>query len=296
MNVRFRVSDAKKMSLTAAQLRKVEKAVEILNKVITSPGFKNRVCAFNWTDENGTRYNRFHMSNAMSNSQVWNCISNATSNWGNHKIQRANKLIEVVPCTTKADYKNENWTVTSNVCINSLHISNITYTPVHLASAMFHEYCVNCCGFAAMTNGTISEYTDWTVPFACGFLIKDCVASAFPDDFDIQNLSEQCNTAAYNYFPPSMIWNDNEKHEMILTSTACVKVDQTIYSMELELDCLENCKERSNEIADRMTVIQNCIESLKRMRKELFTTSLDGSEVTMMPAELPMHMSLVSNG
>lgn len=295
MNVRFNLNVSKKMSLTTAQLEKVEKAIEILNQVIANPAFKNMVCAFNWTSENGTTYNRFHMSNAMSNTQVWNCLSNACSNWGNKKVQRANKIIEVVPCMTKATYKNESWSVTSNVCINSLHLSNSTYTPVHLASAIFHEYCVNCCGFAAMTNGTISEYTEWTIPFACGVLVKDCVASAFPDDFDVQNLAEHCNTSAYNYFPPSMIWKDTEDQEMILSNTACVKVDQTIYTMEMELDCLENCTERNNEIADRMTVIKNCLDSLRRMRRELFSTSLDGSEVTMMPAELPMHMSLASS-
>lgn len=293
MNVRFRVSDSKKMSFTTAQLTKVEKAIEILNQVIASPGFRNMVCTFNWKGENDVRYNRFHMSNSMSNSQIWDCLSNASRYWGNKKVKRANQIIEVVPCMNKAAYKNENWSVTSNICINSLHISNKTYTPIHLASAMFHEYCVNCCGFAAMTNGTISEYTDWTVPFACGALIKDCAASAFPDDFEVQNMAEQCNATSYNYFPPAMIWSDNEQQEMVFTSSACVKVDQTLYAMESELDCLENCNERSNEIADRITVIKNCINSLKRMRGELFATSLDGSEVTMMPAELPMHMSMV---
>ncbi len=295
MNVRFSVSNSKKMSFTSTQLYKVEKAIEILNQIITSPGFKNRVCGFNWKGENGVTYNRFHRSNSMSNTQVWSCLSNARANWGNIKVQRANQQIEVVPCMTNATYKNECCSVISNICINNIHLSNKSYTPIHLASAMFHEYCVNCCGFSAVTNGTISEYTNWTVPFACGRLIKDCAANAFPDDFEVQHWAEQCNIAAFNYFPPSMIWNDNEKQEVIFTTSACVKVDQTIYAMELELDCLENCTEQSDEIAERTTVIKNCINSLKRMRGELFATSLDGSEVTMMPAELPMHMSLVSN-
>jgi len=277
-NVTFTVGTNRNCRFTSAQLTKVNQAIEIFQKVWNSKNFKSAVCDHSWSAENGTTYNRFHMSNGMSNDQVWSCIWNACNE--PNATSTNNNTITVMPCASWSDY---NWCVnngTPSVCVNVNYVNCDWYTPVHIASAMMYDFCVNCCGFNGTTIANMAQCWNNTVPAACCTIVRDCAVEVCSDL--VGSWPTVTNTAVWNCFPCAGTWTVNTYGTNWVNSS--VKVNEAICAMQYEIDCLNSVSNKSSEEMNRYTMLVNAVETMNAMCNNMCTTSLDGCESAWMPA------------
>ena len=185
MNVKFNIAATRTNCFTPAQAKKVDAGIEIFKKVMTSEEFRNAVCNFKWRTTTGMVFNRFYMSNGMSNQQVWETVCNETSwtkgltnvvdgmMWGGTAANNC-AVVNVVPCCTREEVMNCcNDVNNPSICIDTNVLNNTWYTPVHVACAMMHEWC---CMNGFCPTGTTMGVENWTVncvPMACAWICKE---------------------------------------------------------------------------------------------------------------------------
>ncbi len=281
-NVTFTIGTNRTCRFTSSQVEKVNQAIEILDKVWGSTNFKKAITGFSWTSENGTTFDRFHMSGGMSNDQVWSCISNATNTPTNKSKSKVN--ISVVPCANANDY---NWCVNNGmpcVGVNVNYINCEWYTPVHIACAIMYDYCVNCCGFTGYTNAHMVNCWNSTVPAACCTIVRDC-AMKVGKDVNVGQWTAYVNNGTFNCFPCCTTWGTTWNTNTGITAydNTCVKVNEAICAMQNEIDCLNSIRNKSTDEVNRLTMMMNAVETMNTVCQNMWSTSLDGCETAWMP-------------
>ncbi|MEM6966848.1 MAG: hypothetical protein AAF573_18940, partial [Bacteroidota bacterium] len=277
---------------TPAQAAKVEAGIEIFNQVISSDEFQNRVSNFQWTTPEGTTFNRFFVSNGMSNEQVCDMICNGVGtiwNGGNGEPP----LVNIVPCATVQEVEAccTNPT-TPCVPININVINNSWYTPVHVACAIVHEWC--CCnGFTGTTFGVgIGNWSNNTVPVACAWICKD-VCPTVCNTTEVTNWCNMINDQTFDYCPCTTTF------QVSPTTTGIVSpinnIDACINTIETELSWLRGSNNVTPSVNDRITVLTNCISTLTEMKTNLCNTSLDGCDVFGVPVTTSTMETVAAN-
>jgi hypothetical protein len=273
-NVNFVVGNNRNCRFTSTQIEKVNRAIEIFQKVWASSQFKKAVSSHNWTNETGNTFNRFHMSNGMSNEQVWACIKEACNT--PNGAPSPNNTITVMPCANWNDY---NWCVNSGipcVCVNVNYINYDWYTPVHIASSIMYDFCVNCCGFGTATAANNSSWWINTVPAACSRIVRDCAVVVCKDVVGKWKIN---TTNSWNCFPCAVSWPTNTVANWMNSG---VKVSEAICAIQYEIDCLNNVNKKSSEEMGRYTMLVNAVETMNAISNKMCVTSLDGCETAWM--------------
>ncbi len=302
-NIKFQFGSTPTCTMTQKQMEKVKSAITILEKVVASPSFKKNVNDFNWSSRNKTTYNRFHLSNGMSNAQVWDCITNAT-NWFNPtmKTKTTNTVINIVPCTTRNEVvsrANGTNTMAStpitagttinpmapvfNICLDANWMNSPMCTPVHIASCIMHEYCV-CLGFGCQMNGQLVPNFDCTVPYACGTIVREVCQEMSKKNKMIAGCFEVINESNYNYSPCTTTFCCASVNTQCVTT--CNTIDTAITGMMTELDCIENVSKNTKAETTRMETLTNCIKMLQEVKANLVNTSLDACETMSTPVSV----------
>lgn len=290
MNVRFNVTPTRTNRFTTTQAAKVEAGIEIFNKVICSEEFQNRVRNFQWRTAEGTAFNRFYMSNGMSNDQVCDMICNGTNwNWGNNE----SPVVNVVPCSTwqevEACCTN---TTTPCVCIDTNVLNNSWYTPVHVACAIMHEWCCcngfNCC----TTNSRVENWSGNTVPVACAWICKD-VCTTVCDTTEVTNWCNMINDQTFDYCACTTTYNVWTNNTNVISPVN--NIDTCISMMETEMNWLNSSNNVTPDMNSRITVLTNCINTLTEMKTNLCNTSLDGCDVACVPVTTSSMETVAAN-
>jgi len=290
-NVKFIVGCTKTMQFTSNQMEKIQKGIEIFNKVVSSKEFEKKITNYTWTTPTGNTYSRFHISRGMSNKQVWNCLTTGSINW-NGKM-KANTVWNIMPCTSKMDIVNCNVnptyatpmgkTTTMNgmnttpcIWINTNCLTDDNYTPIHVASAIMHEYTINAGGFACHVNGQLVRNWNCTVPYACGQMMMECCKTVCSKDSKVKKFFKNIQTMDYNYCPVSAMffvegWETS-------WNSASSQLDAVICSLEVEMDCLNNISKKTAAEKNRFVVVNNTLETLRDCKVELVECCLDGCE------------------
>ncbi len=284
-NVTFNITASRFRNFTAAQETKVKEGLALFQKAVEDARFKEKVCNFVWTSESGNAFNRFLMSKGMSNMQVFETICNTTGKMMNDTMMMATgdstMVCNIVPCCNKNEYVYccTNTPMTT-VCINTNMLNQDWYTPVHVAACIMHEWCV-CKGFCCTTNGTlVSDYPN-TVPYACGKTMMQVIKEVCAKDPQVSMYVSQINETNFDCCPCSTSWaTDTTVTECV---NVCEQVDQVVSALEMEMDMINCISNKSKDEVNRMTVLTNCITTMKDVKNRLTNTSLDGTETVMMP-------------
>lgn len=285
-NVNFNITSTTTNCFTPSQAAKVDAGIEIFKQVMNSEEFQNQVQNFQWRTSEGVAFNRFYMSNGMSNQQVWDMICN-NMDWKNgltNVVTNNNVVtVNVVPCATTQEMMDccNNTAPTIGVDMNI--INNSWYTPVHVACAMMHEWCTMC-GFGCGTpTSKIENWTNWTVPVACAWMCKD-VCKVVCDSNEVTNWCNLINNQNFDYWACSMTCN------AWTNTTNCVspvaKMDECINMMEVEMNWLKSCNNVTPDVSNRMTTLTNCINAMNEMKMNLCNTSVDGTDWACMPVNV----------
>ncbi len=291
-NVQFNVCGTRTQQFTSSQETKVRKGIEIFQRVVNSPAFKNRVCNYSWTSSNGKTFQRFHMSHGLSNTQVWDCLCNGNVSWNNQYSQQ--QTFNVVPCATNTDWNNcmtnpSSWvcpTPTSDtatmtmtcpcLCVNVNCLNDKNYTAVHVAAALMYEYCV-CCGFTTEWNGNTVRNWQNTVPAVCSWMVADCCKEVCATDTTVMECMECVNLNDFDCCACSTTFFTNRTTATWNTSVS--QLDVVISSLEREWNCLNAVTNKTSEEVDRFTCVTNCLDEMRTMRTNLCRTSLDGCDM-----------------
>lgn len=284
MNLKFNITSSRMNCFTAAQAAKVDAGVEIFKQIICSEAFLNKVNNFQWRTTDGVAFNRFYLSNGMSNKQVSEMICQG--------LHRKNDLINmvkptpvevvnIVPCSNQKEIENiYNNTITCCIGADTNMLNNTWYTPVHLACAIMHEWCCwngfNC----SPTSTKMENWSGNTVPVACAWITKD-VAAAVCNSSEVSNWCGMINNRTFDYCACSTTYLTS------ISDTVCispiVKMDECINLMELEMNWLTTCKNVSPDVSNRMTVLNNCIRMMTQMKLNMCNTTMDGSDWACVP-------------
>ena len=292
-NVKFNIATTRTNCFTPAQAKKVDAGIEIFKKVMTSEEFKNTVCNFKWRTTEGMTFNRFYLSNGMSNQQVWETLCSETT-WTkvlNNVVEGMayGSVVNVIPCCTSEEvmncYNNIN---TPTICLDTNVLNNAWYTPVHVACAMMHEWC---CMKGFCPTGTTMGMENWSVnsvPMGTAWMCKD-ICETVCNSTEVTSWCNAINNNTFTFAPCSMTYNCWSKTNNC-TSTVSM-MDQCMNMMEQEMSWLQACNNTTPDIVNRMTVLTNCMNAMNDMKVNMCNTSLDGCDVASMPT---VTMSTVS--
>ena len=277
MNVRFNITPTRTNCFTTAQAGKVQAGIEIFQQVINSEEFKTRVNNFQWRTSEGVAFNRFFLSNGMSNAQVCDTISNGTI-WTTGTNETI--VVNVVPCSTVQDVEVCCTSTTPCVCIDTNVLNNSWYTPVHVACAIMHEWC--CCnGFNWSTpTARIESWNNNTVPVACAWICKD-VCTTVCNNTEVTNWCNTINDTTFDYCACTTTYNVWTNTTNVVSPI--VKIDECINIMECEVNWLNNANTVTPDVTNRITTLTNCITTMNEMKISLCNTSLDGCDVACVP-------------
>ena len=300
MNVKFNIAATRTNFFTPAQAKKVDAGIEIFKKVVTSQNFRDAVCKFNWRTTEGMTYNRFFMSNGMSNEQVWDMICNEFTwteklnnvvsgmMWGGATTNNC-AVVNVMPCCTRQEVVNCcNDVNNPSICIDTNVLNNTWYTPVHVACAMMHEWCcMNGFVPTGITSG-IENRSMNSVPLACAWIVKGVCEAVC----NTQEVTDWCNTINNNTFTYSPCATTYNCWTNTTNCTSTVSMmDQCMNMMAQEMAWLQTCENSTPDVVNRMSVLTNCMNAMNDMKVNMCNTSLDGCDVVCMPA---VEMSTVS--
>jgi len=279
-------------SFTSAQAAKVDAGVEIFKQVISSEEFQSKVNNFQWRTSEGVAFNRFYLSNGMSNLQASEVIckgENRKNDLINVVQPTAVPVVNIVPCSNQKETENfhnqpsyglDNNNISCCIGVDTNMLNNGWYTPVHVACAIMHEWC---CWNGFNCNPTSSKMENWscnTVPVACAWMTKD-VAAAVCNSTEVSNWCGMINNRTFDYCACSMTYSS------VSAGTNCispiVKMDECINIMEMELNWLTTCKNITPDVTNRITVLNNCMTLMTQMKLNICNTTMDGSDWACVP-------------
>ncbi len=281
VNVIFNVGSVRTRPFTVNQMKKIEEGIAIFNQIVNSSTFRKRVTNYSWRTDNGTTYNRFHMSNGMSNDQVWDCIEQGF----NRPVPATKKnntswVMNIMPCFSVNDIMwNRGW-VNPTVWMDVNCMDQEWYTPVHVACCLVHECCVNM-GFCADYNGQRVEYWRHTVPYACATICCDIICDMAKSNTTWKAWCSHIDSAQFDYCPCSYTYAAQGTTSWCMSP--CARIDEVITWLNTEVQWIEDCNKPTTDEVNRMTTLTNTINSLREMKSKLFVTSLDGCERVGIP-------------
>ncbi len=284
MNLKFNITSSHMNSFSVAQAAKVDAGVEIFKEVISSEEFFNKVNNFQWRTSDGEAFNRFYLSNGMSNQQICDVIckeGNPTHDLINIEKPNSVPVINIIPCSNQLEMENiHNNTITCCIGVDTNMLNNSWYTPVHVASAIMHEWC--CWnGFNCSPPSTRMEnWSGNTVPVACAWMTKD-VAASICNSTEVSNWCGMINNRTFNYCACSVTYSTLFSNQNCISPI--VKMDECINMLEIELNWLTSCKNITPDITNRIKVLNNCLSMMTQMKLNICNTTMDGSDWACVP-------------
>jgi hypothetical protein len=284
MNLKFNITSSRMNFFSTAQAAKVDAGVEIFKQVICSEEFLHKVNNFQWRTSNGVAFNRFYLSNGMSNRQVGDAICKGL----NRKYDLINivkpstvPVVNIIPCSNQqeTEYFHNN-TITCCIGVDPNMLNNTWYTPVHVACAIMHEWCC-WSGFNFSPASTrLENWSGNTVPVACAWMTKD-VAAAICNSSEVSNWCGMINNRTFDYCACSITYLTS------ISATVCispiVKMDECINTIEMELNWLMACENITPDVTNRITVLNNCLSMMTQMKLNICNTTMDGSDWACVP-------------
>lgn len=153
-------------NFTEIDQAKVYKAVEILETVINSQEFKERVYNFTWRGEK-----QFNQNNGLSNKEIYKHIMTGEEILMPHSVgimnfdltlYRSKNPWSKVKGYTKPD--------TMRIWMNKKFFRKSSWTPIDVAGNMAHEW-VHKMGYGHAYNNNPDR--PYTVPYAIGYIVGD---------------------------------------------------------------------------------------------------------------------------
>lgn len=153
-------------NFTEVDQAKVYKAVEILETVINSQEFKERVYNFTWRGEK-----QFNQNNGLSNKEIYKHIMTGEEILMPHSVgimnfdltlYRSKNPWSKVKGYTKPD--------TMRIWMNKKFFRKSSWTPIDVAGNMAHEW-VHKMGYGHAYNNNPDR--PYTVPYAIGYIVGD---------------------------------------------------------------------------------------------------------------------------
>ena len=284
MNLKFNIISSRMNSFSTAQAAKVDAGVEIFKQVISSEEFLNKVNNFQWRTSDGVAFNRFYLSNGMSNQQVGDVICkglNRTYDLINTVKPSSIPLVNIVPCSNQQETENfHNNTITCCIGVDTNMLNNSWYTPVHVACAIMHEWC---CWNGFNSSPTSTKMENWsgnTVPVACAWMTKDAAASVC-NSSEVTNWCGMINNLTFDYCACSTTYSTWSLTQNCISPI--VKMDECINMLEMELTWLTACKNITPDVTNRITVLNNCLRMITQMKLNICNTTMDGSDWACVP-------------
>lgn len=157
-------ANVKMTNFTSAQEEKVLDAVELIKKVIASDEFKNSILNHKYKGK------KTFVDNAgLSNSQIYKRILESSEKLNPGK----NNTMDVTLVTyyTSANVIGYTLPSVNKIWMNRRYLN--TFTPVQVASNLFHEW-LHKLGFKHAYERTASR--PYSVPYAVGYLVKKLAA------------------------------------------------------------------------------------------------------------------------
>lgn len=284
MNLKFEITSSRMNSFSTAQAAKVDAGVEIFKQVICSEEFLNKVNNFQWRTSEGIAFNRFYLSNGMSNQQIGEVICkglNRTYDLVNIAKQSSVSVANIVLCSNRQDVKRiYNNRITCYLGVDTNMLNNSWYTPVHVACAIMHEWC--CWnGFNGSPVSTRMEnWSGNTVPVACAWMTKD-VAAAICNSSEVSNWCGMINNRTFDYCACSTIYPTLSSTQNCISPI--IKMDECINMLEMELSWLTASKSITPDVTNRITVLNKCLSMMTQMKLNICNTTMDGSDWACVP-------------
>lgn len=155
-------ADVYLVNFTADQEVKVQKAVNIIKKVISSQEFKERVLNYSYDGKTA-----FFGNEGMSNAEVYQRILEGAEMMGN--TSKNNIMdVELELYHQKTNTIGYTYPNTVRIWMNMKYFTK--YTPVKVADNLMHEW-MHKLGFTHAT--AWSESRDHSVPYAIGYLVEE---------------------------------------------------------------------------------------------------------------------------
>jgi hypothetical protein len=150
------------VNFTSAQEQKVQKAVEIMKKVIATKEFKDRILAYSYNGKQAFVDNLGH-----TNAQIYQVILDGAEKMGN---TTKNNTLDVelelyYAATTTIGYTYPNVT---RIWMNTKYFNG--YTPLKVAGNLMHEW-LHKLGYGHASTWSVSR--DHSVPYAVGYLMEE---------------------------------------------------------------------------------------------------------------------------
>jgi hypothetical protein len=149
-------------NFSSEQEEKVQRAVEILKKVIATQEFKDRILNYSYRGKKA-----FHDNHGLSNEEIYKKILKGAEIIGNTKENNCLDVeIELYhQQTTTIGYTYPN---TPRIWMNTKYFNK--YTPVKVADNLMHEW-MHKLGFTHATKWSVDR--DHSVPYAIGYLVEE---------------------------------------------------------------------------------------------------------------------------
>lgn len=231
---------------------------QLLDHAIHSESFRESVINYNWEDDQGRKYHRFHMSHNLRNSVVYNRIVSGKDIF--EKTQKPDGILdfELFPFLSRPSHKAYTKPNSKRIFINVSWAKNSN--ELGILGNLIHEYCHNL-GFGHSRNGKLVKYYTHTVPYAISRLAMS--VSISEKRIDEETIKNQID-------------------DMIL-ETASPEVETHQEQLQKVVENIGNEIELLSEYEDLSQEEKKYLESLKRARKEsskiieeLNSSSLDG--------------------
>lgn len=148
------------ISFDALQQEKVNKAIEIIKKVIASPEFKHRVLNFSYNGKT-----QFVDNKGLTNAQIYQALLDGKEDLipvVDHQMDLELELYYSSRSTVGYTYPD-----TVRIWMNKKFFN--VYTPSEVAGNVFHEW-THKLGFSHASSYSVSR--DASVPYAIGYLIE----------------------------------------------------------------------------------------------------------------------------
>ena len=284
MNLKFNITSSRMNSFSTAQAAKVDAGVEIFKEVISSEEFLSKVNNFQWRTSDGVAFNRFYLSNGMSNQQIGDVICkglNRTYDLINIVKPSSVPVVNIIPCNNQHETDDfHNNTITCCIGVDTNMLNNSWYTPVHVACAIMHEWCCwngfNC----SPASTKMENWSGNTVPVACAWMTKD-VAASVCNSSEVRNWCGMINNRTFDYCACSITYSNLSSNQNCISPI--VKMDECTNILEMELNWLTACKNITPDVTNRIKVLNNCLSMMTQMKLNICNTTMDGSDWACVP-------------
>ncbi len=272
--LQFTIGRTTKTQFDREMVAKIYAGLDIFKRILNHPLLDEKMLNFGWHDEENNYYHRFHLSNGLSNWQVLNRLRNAASILG-EDVNGTTITLAILPCDNRKDIQVYQNLRVAPIWLNMGYLKNEWYTPVHVASCIAHEFCINL-GFETHVNARLANYSTFTVPYQLGMLVKEIASSWKMQITDIRASFDFIQNSAYDYFPCSTLFsirqtNSKQNQYFVLNEL----LDKTMAEIT-HLEDLGNLMNDDELI--RMEALRDCEKKLLEIKSILQNSSLDGSE------------------